>query len=450
MKMLKIILYGFFLVVLYVIFHIYFPSFWTSGVRDSINTFFTDPLTYWWFIFPLIGLVMLWGLLLYYGIHFLASFGSGYKTKINYYPKISIMIASKSERVLLERTLKSIVNSNYPKENIQIVIITSGSTDDTTEFCQKFALKYNTIDIEVLSDKIAKKGKPPALNYGLKYVKHDIVLLYDSGCILEPDTLKDLISPFQDDKNNAVIGPVLVKNWKENNLTRGILLDYAMVSGGGLLFEIKNRLGSSAYSFGRNFAVRTKFLKKYGGFNEDSMTEDLYLCVLLNLDGVKILFSPKAKIYEYVPSTWDILTQQRTRWLAGFIFDMPQLMAMKSEHKNGKSLIIARNMTMMLIGNIDTWIPIVIGFIVLFSLIGEFYLLIWASSCLLFMFGYLFNAIRKYGDKHYSLLLVFLISGYIHLYMFLRQFKLPKELSWEKTPMLFEKQEAEIIALSTK
>ncbi|MFW9771108.1 MAG: glycosyltransferase [Candidatus Thorarchaeota archaeon] len=450
MKLSKIILYGFFLVVLYVLFHIYFPSFWTSGVRDSINAFFTDPLTYWWFIFPLVGLIMLWGLLIYYGIHFLASFGSGYKTKTPYYPNISIMIASKSERVLLERTLNSIVNSNYPKENIQIVIITSGSTDDTTKFCQKFALKYNTIDIKVLSEHIAKKGKPPALNYGLKYVKHDIVLLYDSGCILEANTLKDLISPFQDDKTNAVIGPVLVKNWKENKLTRGILLDYAMVSGGGLLFEIKNRLGSSAYSFGRNFAVRTKFLRNYGGFNEDSMTEDLYLCVLLNLDGVKILFSPKAKIYEYVPSTWEILTQQRTRWLAGFIFDMPQLMAMKSEHKNGKSLIIARNMTMMLIGNIDTWIPIVIGFMVLFFLIGEFYFLIWSSSCLLFMFGYLVNAIRKYGDKHYSVLLLFLVSGYIHLYMFLRQFKLPKELSWEKTPMLFEKQEAEIIALSTK
>ncbi|MFX0032750.1 MAG: glycosyltransferase [Candidatus Hodarchaeota archaeon] len=450
MKISRILLNGLILVPLYVLFHVYFPSFWTSGVRDSINTFLANPLAYWWFIFALVGLIMLLGLLVYYGIHFIASFGRGYKTKTPYYPNISIMIASKNERILLERTLNSIVNSNYPKEKIQIVVITSGSTDDTSDFCRFFAKKHSSFDIEVLSEYIAKKGKPPALNYGLKYVKHDITLLYDSGCILEPDTLKDLISPFHNDKTNAVIGPVLVKNWKENKLTRGILLDYAMVSGGGILFEIKNRLGSSAYSFGRNFAVRTKYLQKYGGFNEDSMTEDLYLSVLLNLDGVKILFSPKAKIYEYVPSTWKILTPQRTRWLAGYIFDMPQLMAMKSEHKNGKSLIIARNMTMMLIGNIDTWIPIVIGFMVLFFLIGEFYLLIWSSSCLLFMFGYLINAIRKYGDKHYSVLLLFLVSGYIHLYMFLRQFKLPKEMSWEKTPMIFEKQEAEITALSAK
>ncbi len=449
MVLIRYFTYGLVWVIGYTIFHIYFPPFWTSGVKVAIDTFFINPLLNWWFIFPLIGLFMLLGFVIYYGIHFLASFGSGFKTKTPFYANISILIASKNERILLERTLNSIVKSDYPKENIQIIIVTSGSTDDTTQFCEKFARENSIIDIEVLSKDLPKKGKPPALNYGLEYVKNDIVVLYDSGCILEPNTLKNLIAPFQNDKNNAVIGPVLVKNWKKNALTRGIFLDYAIVSGGGLLFEIKNRLGSSAYSFGRNFAVRTKYLKKYGGYNEDSMTEDLYLSILLNLDGVLIRFSPKAKIYEYVPSTMEILRKQRTRWLAGYIFDMLQLMAMKSDKKNGKSLVIARNMTMMLIGNLDTWIPIVIGFAILQFFIGEFYLLVWTLSCLFFQLGYLFNAIRKYCDKHYSLLFLFPISGFIHLYMFLRQFKIPKDLSWEKTPMLFEKQEEEIVALST-
>lgn len=448
MAILRYLMYGLVWVICYSLFHIYFPPFWLSGVKRAIDRFIINPLTNWWFIFPLIGLIMLLGFVIYYGIHFLASFGSGYKTKTPYYAKITILIASKNERILLERTLTSIVKSDYPKENIQVVVVTSGSTDDTTEFCNKFALENSILDIEILSEDLPKKGKPAALNYGLKYVKNDIVILYDSGCILEPNTLRNLIAPFQVDKNNAVIGPVLVKNWKKNKLTRGIFLDYAIVSGGGLLFEIKNRLGSSAYSFGRNFAVRTKYLRKYGGFNEDSMTEDLYLTILLNLDGINVRFSPKAKIYEYVPSTMEILTKQRTRWLAGYIFDMPQLMAMKSENKNGKSLVIARNMTMMLIGNLDTWIPIVIAFAILQIFIGEYYLLFWTISCLLFQFGFLFNAIRKYCDKHYSLLFYFPISGFIHLYMFLRQFKLPKDLSWEKTPMIFEKQEAEIIALS--
>jgi cellulose synthase/poly-beta-1,6-N-acetylglucosamine synthase-like glycosyltransferase len=426
----------------------YWPSLWSSGVKRAIDRFFLNPLTNWWYIFPLIGLFMLLGFIVFYGMHFLASFGSGYKVKTPYYANISILIATKNERLLLERTLKSIVKSDYPKENIQLIIITSGSTDDTVDYCNNFRSENQSVDIQVLSDKLLKKGKPSALNYGLKHVKHEIVVLYDSGCILEKDTLKNLIGPFQNDKINAVIGPVLVENWKTNKLTRGILLDYAIISGGGITFETKNRLGASAYAFGRNFAVSTKYLTKYGGFNEDSMTEDLYLSVLLNLDDVLIHFSPKAKVYEYVPTTWDILVKQRTRWMAGYIFDMPQLMAMEGENKNGKSIIIARNMTMMLIGNIDTWIPIVIGFAILQLLIGEWFLLSWTLSCLFFQFGFLFNAVRKYGDSHYTVLLIFLVSGYIHLYMFLRQFSLPKEISWEKTPMILEKQEAEITALS--
>ncbi|MFX1501647.1 MAG: glycosyltransferase [Promethearchaeota archaeon] len=449
MKLSKLLLYGSICAAIFVLFHMYSPPIFSSGVKRAINRFLLDPLTYWWFIFPLFGLLMLLGFIIFYGMHFFASFGRGYRVKTPYYADISILIASKNEKILLERTLNSIVKSDYPMEKIQVIIITSGSTDGTIEFCNIFAEKHRSIDIKILSEDLPKKGKPPALNYGLKYVKNEVVVLYDSGCILQKNTLKNLISPFQKSKINAVIGPVLVKNWKDNRLTRGIVLDYAIVSGGGLLFEIKNRLGASAYSFGRNFAVSTKYLLKYGGFNEDSMTEDLYLSALLNLDGVQIYFSPKAKVYEYVPNTWEILTKQRTRWLAGFIFDMPQLMTMKSEKKNGKTLIISRNMTMMVIGNIDTWFPIVIVFSILHFLIREYYLLFWDLALIFFQAGFLFNSIRKYGDKHYSVLLLFLVSGYIHLYMFLRQFSLPKEISWEKTPMILEKQEIEIKALST-
>ena len=448
MKIYRYLLYGAVWLIIYVLIYLYFPTNWPSGIKSAIDLFFAQPLTYWWFIFPLVGLFMILGFVIFYGIHFLASFGSGYKPKIPYYENISILIASKDEKVLLERTLNSIVKSDYPKEKIQIIVITSGSTDNSTEFCNNFASSHKDFDFKVLSKDLPKKGKPTALNYALEHVKNDVIVLYDSGCILNPDTLANLISRFHDKTIDAVIGPVLVKNWKDNILTRGIFLDYGIVSGGGLLFEVKDRLGSSAYSFGRNFAVRTKYLTKFGGFNEDSMTEDLYLSVLLNLDGVRIRFSPRAKIYEYVPKTWDIIVKQRTRWLAGFTGDMPRLMAMKSEHKDGKKLIIARNMTMMVVANMDTWIPIEILFAIFQFLAGESFLLIWTLSCLFFQFGFLFNTIRKYCDKHYNLLFSWPISGFIHLFMFLRQFKLPKEISWEKTPMLLEREQAEILALS--
>ncbi|MFX1489450.1 MAG: glycosyltransferase, partial [Promethearchaeota archaeon] len=156
MKISRVLLYGSVWAVVFVVLHMYFP--WSSGVKRAIDRFLLNFLDNWWYIFPFIGLVMMLGIALYYGIHFLASFGSGYKVKTPYYTGVSILIASKNERILLERTLNSIIKSDYPKEIIQLIVITSGSTDDTTEFCKKFAAEHSGLDILILSEDIPKKG----------------------------------------------------------------------------------------------------------------------------------------------------------------------------------------------------------------------------------------------------------------------------------------------------
>ena len=183
MKLYRYLLYGTIWLVFLVLVYVYFPLYLSSEIKEAFDTFLIAPLTYWWFIFPLIGLIMLLGLVLYYSVHFFASFGSGYKPKAIHYEDISILIACKNEKVLLERTLDSIVDSDYPKEKMQVIIITSGSTDDTTDFANNFSEEHSEIDIKVLSKDLPIKGKPPALNYGLEHVKKDIVIhtFYDYG-----------------------------------------------------------------------------------------------------------------------------------------------------------------------------------------------------------------------------------------------------------------------------
>ncbi|MBD3228980.1 MAG: glycosyltransferase [Candidatus Lokiarchaeota archaeon] len=449
MKITKIIIYGTPLVVFFVLLHLFFPPWLNSKVVEGLQLLFSDFFSNWLLIFPFIGLLVILGFIVYYGIHFLASFGGGYFPKDLKNPPISILIPAKNEKSLLEKTLNSIVNSTYPLNKIQLIVILSGSTDDSIEFCERFAEKYDKLKMIILSEPLDIKGKPAALNYGLKYVETDICVFYDAGCILQEKTLKYLVSPLKDGNGEvAAIGPATVANWNKNSITKGINVDYAMFSGGGLLFEVKNKLGSSAYLFGKNCAILKEELDKFNGFDEDSLTEDLYLTVLLILDQRKIKFSPKARISEIVPYSWDILFKQRTRWLAGFVGDMQKLMEKKKEKRNGASIIISRNMTMMLVGNMDDWVFIVIGFVIFYAIAGFYYLLFWGISCLVFIFGYILNAIRKYGNKHYSTLLWFPISAFIHIYMFLRQFWLPDELSWEKTPLILKKDDEEIKELT--
>ncbi|MHA1231483.1 MAG: hypothetical protein ACTSPQ_12630 [Candidatus Helarchaeota archaeon] len=65
----------------------------------------------------IVYLVVFGALVTFYGLFFLASFGTNYKVKDLKYENISILLPAKDERILLERTLNSIVNSNYPHDN---------------------------------------------------------------------------------------------------------------------------------------------------------------------------------------------------------------------------------------------------------------------------------------------------------------------------------------------
>ncbi|MFX1409970.1 MAG: hypothetical protein ACFFA6_06440, partial [Promethearchaeota archaeon] len=93
MKISRYLLYGSVWIIYFVLLHMYFPRFWSSGIIRGINRFLTNSITYWWYIFPLIGLIMLLGFIIFYGIYFLASFGRGYRAKIPYYKDVSILIA---------------------------------------------------------------------------------------------------------------------------------------------------------------------------------------------------------------------------------------------------------------------------------------------------------------------------------------------------------------------
>ncbi|MHA1752643.1 MAG: glycosyltransferase [Candidatus Helarchaeota archaeon] len=444
MKISKVLIYGTIIGIYFVLYHLFFPSWVYSPIKQGINGLFTDFTNNWPLLFPFIGFVALAGLISYFGIHFLASFGNLNEYKTSFTPNISILIPSKNEKPLLERTLNSIIVSNYPKDKIQLILIISGSEDGSKEFCKEFADKNSNINIAILSDPIKKKGKPAALNYGLKFVKHEICIFYDAGVRIEKDTLQRLVNPLSDPKNIVTIGPIIPENYKINKWTRALHLSYAITDGGSIFFHVKNKLGSSAYLFGKNFCIRTKNLLNFNGFNEDALTEDLYLTVLLNIDGVKIKFISKAKVYELVPSKWHIIKKQRQRWIGGYVGDVDPLMKMKKGNKNGASIIISRNLTMLFLGHIDAFFFFAVPFAILYWVLGFYYIFGWTITFMAFIFGYIINAVRKYGDNHYINLLWMPLSAYFHLWEFSLQFSLPSEISWERTPILLEKDQEEI------
>ena len=121
-------------------------------------------------------------------------------------PLVSILIPSYNKADVLGRTIKSVLNLDYPKKDI--IVIDDGSNDRTKELCKTFLKKKQ---IRLLSHR-HNLGKAEALNNGIKLAKGEIILTVDADSFPERDSLKKLVPYFADPKIGAVAGVIKVKN----------------------------------------------------------------------------------------------------------------------------------------------------------------------------------------------------------------------------------------------
>ncbi len=119
-------------------------------------------------------------------------------------PNFSIIVPTKNEENVIQRCLDGIINIDYPKEKMQIIVVDGKSEDKTLKICADFSEKYPG-NIKVISEKTVK-GKPAALNLALLLVTGEIVGVFDADSLPEKDVLSKVVSYFNDKKVMALQG----------------------------------------------------------------------------------------------------------------------------------------------------------------------------------------------------------------------------------------------------
>jgi cellulose synthase/poly-beta-1,6-N-acetylglucosamine synthase-like glycosyltransferase len=364
----------------------------------------------------------------YFGLLLAYSFGRASLITANVLPLVSILIPAKNQEKDIGGTLECLLKSDYPKDKMEILVVTSGSTDRTEEICEEFASKG---PVKILNEPLQRKGKPAALNLGLASAKGELVALYDADTVTTPETLRDLVTPFVEPSVSAVTGPIQVLNEDDNKLTKGTFLENTYYSGAGLLYEIRQRLGQSLFLLGRNFCIRKELLMKLGGFEETSLTEDFSLMFKLREQGKSIVFSPKAVAKDLVPPSWNSFLMQRQRWASGWNEENKKYMAQtKNKRKAGLSMI---NFLIYVNLAIFTFIAIILAPI--FWLLGDYLITMACLLTIIFTVVLMAVSLHKYGNRKYSRLAYFPIFIFISLVMFKNAVVRPeKGVEWSETP----------------
>jgi cellulose synthase/poly-beta-1,6-N-acetylglucosamine synthase-like glycosyltransferase len=230
-------------------------------------------------------------------------------------PKFSLIVPTKNEDAVIRRCLDGILNMNYPKDKMQVIVVDGQSADNTCKICSEFSEKYPE-SVQVISEKTAK-GKPAALNLALPFITGDIVGTFDADSLPEKDVLEKVASYFTDKKIIALQGRTTSLNEKSNALTRVIAMEekawfQALMSGREKLQLFVPLTGSCQF-------VRTNVLEELGGWDENSLTEDVELALRLVEKKHLIKYAPDVCSGQETPSSLGPLFRQRIRWYRGYM-----------------------------------------------------------------------------------------------------------------------------------
>ena len=230
-------------------------------------------------------------------------------------PKFSIIVPTKDEETVIGRCLNGLLDLDYPKDKLEIIVVDGNSADATCKICSDFSAKYPGT-FKIVNEK-ESKGKPAALNLALPYATGEIVGVFDADSVPEKDVLRKVASYFGDKQLMAVQGRTTSLNEKKNILTRVVSAEekawyQALLSGREKLQLFVPLNGSCQF-------IRRNVLEELGGWDETSLTEDVELALRLVEKKYSIKYADDVCCGQETPNGLRDLIKQRVRWYRGYM-----------------------------------------------------------------------------------------------------------------------------------
>jgi cellulose synthase/poly-beta-1,6-N-acetylglucosamine synthase-like glycosyltransferase len=265
-------------------------------------------LTYYLFIigigFSVLRLIFIGGLALYQPYHQ----RKHAPNSDDYQPWVTVIVAAFNEDKVICKTIRSLLNSDYP--NLGAIVVDDGSKDITLyQLFQEFGEHPR---VHILTK--ANGGKSTALNYGIEKSGAEIIVTIDADTILHPSAIGRLVRHFADYRVAAVAGNAKVGN-RVNLLTYWQSLEY--ITSQNLERRALSVINGISVVPGAIGAWRRQYLLKAGGFTHDTLAEDADLTLTLLKMGYKIRAEESAIAYTEAPDTVRSLLKQRFRWMFG-------------------------------------------------------------------------------------------------------------------------------------
>lgn len=234
-------------------------------------------------------------------------------------PTCTVIVPAFNEGRLVYDTLMSISQSSYPKEKLQLLVVDDGSTDDTWEWIQRASQQLG--EFVSMHRQPRNMGKRHALHWGFTRGSGEVFVTIDSDSVVDPDTLRNLVSPFvTDPRCGAGAGNVKVLNSDKAIIPKMLSVSFAYSF--GVIRSAQSTMGSVLCTPGALSAYRRESVlacldawvnQTFLGVKSD-IGEDRAMTNLILKQGRHVLFQSNAVVYTNIPENYGTRRRMFTRW----------------------------------------------------------------------------------------------------------------------------------------
>ena len=233
-------------------------------------------------------------------------------------PRVTVQLPVFNEMYVVERVIDAACRIEYPRELLEIQVL-DDSTDETCEIAELAVRRHAAqgLNIKYFHRNQRDGYKAGALEAGLKVAQGEFITIFDADFLPSPDFLHRVMPYFCDERVGMVQARWGHINQDYSLLTKiqSILLDGHFV----LEHGARNRAGRFFNFNGTAGVWRRTAIDSGGGWQHDTLTEDLDLSYRAQLKGWKFIFLPDVISPAEVPVEMNAFKSQQHRWAKGSI-----------------------------------------------------------------------------------------------------------------------------------
>ena len=222
-------------------------------------------------------------------------------------PTISLIIPAFNEEGWINSKIKNSLSLDYPKNKLEVIVVTDGSTDKTSTIVSAYS------DQVMLLNSFERNGKISAMDRASRIANNDILVFTDANTELNENCLKNIAKHFHNPRTGMVSGEkkVIASRNGESASGEGLYWKYE-----SWLKTLDSEVASVIGAAGELFAIRSSLYEK---LPSDTLLDDFMLSSRLLEKGYKVVYEPNAIALEYGSASYKEEWKRKVRICAGGI-----------------------------------------------------------------------------------------------------------------------------------